>query len=344
MGRMNVRVGDVWLSDIAPWGELGWTTDEHGCKDAAWSVYLPHGDRHPALTRGAPVEIVDGPVVIWAGLLDLLNWNEGTFGAKGFSYDAENFVAIDTLGAATATPSDAVDGAIARGWRVTRGVGIPTTAFSANTDASLRVGALLTSSADELGQRWSVRADGVVRMEADSTDIDWLIRPGLVELGLASEEWASSIVVTYLDMGSAPANTIVSDSEAASRFEVKEYPLDLTPLGPMDLARAQGYAQGVLDKGKARLGWTSPIEVSTSDIMTAGGERADLTLVRSGQVARAFLGFDDIVSLGGRTHLDVAIGSTSYADESNVLTIGPVGSVAQTLSEVVSKLTESAAA
>jgi hypothetical protein len=59
---------------------------------------------------------------------------------------------------------------------------------------------------------------------------------------------------------------------------------------------------------------------------------------------RIFLGYDDVVALDGRTYLDVVIGSTAYADGSDVLTIGPVGSVAQTLSEALSKLTEEAAA
>lgn len=340
---MHVRVGGEWMHAVASWGDLSWATDERGCQTVTWAGYFAPGDRHPAIRTGALVEVMDACWCIWSGFLDQPLWESGTFSAKGYSYLAGNFLALDGAGAATSTPSVAVDEAIGAGWPVSRGASIPTTPFTAAAEGSNRVSALLDSQADELGQRWSVREDRVVRMEADATAPDWHIRPGVVELGNASDDYASSIVVTYLDPGGVSSNTIRTDAEAAARFGPKQEPLDLIDLGPMTLARAEGFGDGILAKGAPRLGWTSAIEVTAEEILSPGGVPADLTMVRSGQVVRIHGLFDDLVYLDGRTYLDVVIGSTQHDLGSGSLTIGPVSSVAQTLSEAITALSEEAA-
>lgn len=332
------------MSAVGPWGDLQWSTDERGCKDASWGISLPRGRRTSRLYRGALVEVSLGPEVLWSGVLDEPDWPGGEMRAKGLSYMAEGFLARDGLGAPTSTPSVAVDRAIDEGWPVTRGDSIPTAAFTAEADGSNTVGALLESQADQLGQFWSVRADRVLRMEVADAAMTWHITPGVVDLGNASDEYASAIHITFLNPGGLVTFTTRSNAAALARFGPKEVSLDLTSLGNITLAQAEDYGDGLLAKGAGRLGWTSAIEVTADELLSAGGVRAVLPAVRSLQGVRIHALYDDLQYLDGRTYLEVNIGSTSYVAESGVLTIGPLGSVAQTLSEAISELTERSAA
>ena len=339
---MQVRVAGRWMDDLAPWGDLSYSSDEHGCAAASWAAYFAPGVRHPAMRRGALVEVLLGPVVIWSGFLDEIDWAAGTFQAKGYSFQAENFPALDGSGNASSTPSVAVDAAIGLGWNVTRDASVPTTAFTTTADGSKTVGNLLDANSDELGHRWSVRADRVVRMEADTSTPTLMIRAGVVSLGIASDDYASAIIARY-DTGAGFASTPAVTDPDAPDFGPKILLLDLTELGTMTQARAEGYAAGILAKGAARLGWLSAIEVTPAELRTMGDTPADLATTRAGHMVRIFAGHEDLQYLDGRTYLDVVIGSTQYAGGDR-LTIGPMGSVVQTLAEAIAALTEEAAA
>lgn len=340
---MHVRVGGVWLNSVAPWGGLTWSTDERGCKEASFTVGLGLGRRNPVLTRGALVEIMFGSLVIWSGQLEEPDWSTGTFHARGFAYQAEDFLALDGSLAATSTPSVAVDQAIADGWAVTRHSTVPTTAFTSAAEGSNSVGSLLDANADELAKRWSVRADRVLRFESDTTTPSWQLRPGVVELGNASDDYASGVVVTYQSAVGIYSRTRRIDANAAAEFGPKFIPLDLSKLGVMSLARANGYGDAVLAKGRARLGWISSIDVTRYDLLNMGAVPADLPMVQAGEMVRIHGEADDMALLGGHSYIDVVIGSTSYVDGSEVLSLSPLGSVSQTLSEVIAELTEEAA-
>lgn len=336
----QLRIDGVWMTHIAPWGELSWTHDDHGCKDAQWSASFPAGARHPLLAVNALVEVMYGGACVWAGALDEPNWPEGRFSATGLSIKAEKFQARDSTGwYPTSVPSTAVDQAAVRGWNVLGRSGVPTTAFVAGEAPAGTVGALLDESAHELGQRWTVRADRIVRMAADPTSYTYVIRPGVVDFGTVMTNYASTVFVTRLSSGGTPAyNAYAVDSAAAAKYGPAEVELDVTKLGSMTLARGQQFAAGRLALRKAQPGWTGTLEVGRNELLTRGGQPADLALVESLQMVRMYVGYDDVAFLDGRTYLDVVIGSTSYNDGSDTITIEPVGAIPSKAVDAIAEL------
>jgi hypothetical protein len=106
---------------------------------------------------------------------------------------------------------------------------------------------------------------------------------------------------------------------------------DATGFGEITATLANAIGDGILAKGRARLGFTSTIEVSAADLMTAGGVGADLTMVEGGrQSFRAHGIYDDLQWLDGRTYLDVLIGQSTHTDGSGIIRLDPVGKVAET--------------
>lgn len=333
---MHVKVGGRWLHSLTPWGDLSWSHDGHGCKEATFKVYRTPGERHPLIYRGAMVEVMLGASSLWTGSLSDLDWMTGAMSAKGYAANAENYPTIDGSGDATSAPATAVDQAIADGWPVTRDASIPLAAYTTEADGSNSTAGLLDDQATELGYRWSVRADRIVRMEADPATPTLQIIPGVVELGLASDDYASTVAVVYKDSSTGVVDYVKrTDTAAAARFGEKFVTVDATVLGPISTARANAIGDGVLARGGARLGWTGSIEVTADELLTMGGVPAALELVRSGLMVRAQGLFDDLQWLGGRTYLDVVIGETAYVAGARTITLSPSGSVADTLSGVI---------
>lgn len=334
---IHPRVNGVWLGQIAPFGEVTWSHGEHGCLEAGFSVALPRGRQHPLLVGRPLVELMNGPKVMWSGLMAEPDWAEGRFTAGGLYKEAEHIEALDGVLAPTSTSSTAVDQAIARaGWQVTRGAGVPTTAYSTTPDAR-KVGGLLDPVADELGQWWHVRADRVVRFTSAPTTPTWHLAPGLVTRGSADDDYASAIIVKYFNSGAggAAAQVIRTDAEAIARFGRREYVLDATTLGSISTARANGLGDGILAKGRARLGWTSTIELSYGQVTNPGGVAASLSLIESHQMLRIPMAYDDVAFLGGRTYIDAVIGEVQLAAASRRVSISPLGSVAEKFDQVV---------
>lgn len=336
---MHVRVDGAWLHAIAPWGDLSWSHSwPGGCKDASFGAYFKPGERHPALTRGALLEVMDGPSAVWSGTLDELDWRAGEFKALGLVYDADDYPCIDGAGNATAVLATAVDQAIVDGWQVSRGSSISLTPYVDAAEGLNSVAALAASQSDELGQRFAVRADRVVVMEADPTTPTWHISPGVVDLGLASDDYASTIVVRYQTTTGPYATSKRTDAAAAARFGPKFMGVNATVLGPISAARADAIGDGHLTKGRARLSWTSAVDISPNELLTAGGSPAPLEMVVAGQMVRIHGIYDDLSYLAGRTHLDVVIGETSYVAGAQTIRLAPVGTAAEDFAGITEEI------
>src|SRR5690348_9828641 len=67
---LAVKVGGYWLHQIGAYSDLT-ITDRWpgGCFEASWTLELPVGYPHPALRRGASVQVLDGGLVVWSGIL-----------------------------------------------------------------------------------------------------------------------------------------------------------------------------------------------------------------------------------------------------------------------------------
>jgi hypothetical protein len=179
--------------------------------EAQWTMPLPSGllppaaaSRHPRRDHGRPVPgrsplILSEPTV-GTGLDD--PWQ---FVAAGIGRDVEgenSFYAADGSGNATTVPTTAVDQAITDGWRIAgRDASVTSTSPTAlATSENLNtVGALLTAAAQAAGKRWGVKNDNLLYFMSDPTTPSYQVTPGAAALGVADDDYASTVKVRYLD-------------------------------------------------------------------------------------------------------------------------------------------------
>lgn len=336
MTRLHPRVGGVFHSAICAWGPVTYSFNERGCKEASWSIGLAPGERHPALVRGALVEIMDGSACIWVGELAEPNWREGRMTADGLAVVASRYPSLDGSGNSSSNPTTVANANITRGWKILSvASSVPNASYTTTADGSNDQTALFQANSDELAQRWYVGADRVLRFAADPTVPTLHIRPKVVDLGNADDEYASDVFVRYRPTSSTYATQAVADTAVRARFGFRGFMFDATPLGVINATRATNIGQGLLAKGRARLGWTSSIQVTSNELLTAGGVPVDLSMVTGGQdLLRIWVGYDDVQYLDGRSYLDILIGESTYTDGSGVISLAPLGKVAETMEEI----------
>ena len=345
-----------WAAGYGSWGDLSWTTrwgeGAVGMFEASWTMPLPADFEHPALKRGALVELMEGPWRIGSPLI-LAEPTRGAsisepwqFTATGIGREVEgqdSFYAFDGSLNATAIPTTAVDQAITRGWRIAgRDASVSATQVGASstTDPLNTTGALLNASTDLLDLRWGVGQDNLLYYYSDPTTPTWHVIPGVVALGTADDGYASGVYVRYVNSsGGAHATASAVDSQQAAKYGVREYPTDLTNLGPISTATANGYAAAILSKSKGRLSWTNGFALTSNELMSSGGVPADLSMVEAGQMLRIHGIFNDLLEYNGQTWLDIIIGETKYADGAQTIDINPLGLAARDLARITEEVT-----
>lgn len=353
----------TWLAQIGPygaWGDLEWTTrwGEGACGmyEAQWSMPLPPDFDHPALRSGTLVELMDGPWRIGSPLI-LAEPARGSgfnqpwqFTATGIGREVEgenSFYAFDAGSNTTSVPSTAIDAAISlQGLRWSgRDASVSTAAVgsSTSTDQLNTIGALLNTSADSLGKRWGVGQDNRVYFYSDPTTPTYNVIPGVASLGVADDDYASVVFVRYLESVSGTYQTASASSPPAiTRYGRREYPTDVTSLGAITTATAQGFADGILAKSKARLGWTNGLTLTSNQILTAGGEAADLSKVAEdvagGCMVRLHGIFNDLLEYNGQTWLDIIIGEAKLTDGEDSISLSPMGLAKRDLASIVEEV------
>lgn len=339
LAGLEVVVNGRHLSAIAAWGDLAWVNRwPGGCFQASWGMALPRAARHPLLHRGAFVQLMHGPVCRWCGQLGEPNWPDATFTAYGLARAAGGFIALDGAEDSTTSPVVAAAAAVAAGWPVTIDASVPVTALTTTTDQVLMVDQLLDASADEAGQRWSVRADAVLRMEPDPTTPTWHLRPEVADLSTAEDNYASTAVVVYVNTSGAYSKVVVTDAAAAAEHGVWQKPVDFTAYGQMDDATATSIAAGVLAKGRSELGWANGLTVTPSELMTAGGRGASMVRVRAGQLVRVHARTGSLPGMAGRTYRDLVIEEDSHQNRTEEVGLKFLGTAARSDDEVVREL------
>jgi hypothetical protein len=178
-----------------------------------------------------------------------------------------------------------------------------------------------------------VNADGQVYAAADPTVPTWHMTPGSGTFGLADDDYASDIYLRYYGTDYGLATATASDATAAALYGRREFIVDGRDFGAISATKATANAQGLLDKGKARLGWTNTLEPTRYQLTTTGGAGACLALVKAQQMVR----LHGLTNEQGQPvpYVDFVIGSTTYDAGENTLSIAPVGMVARSLSDVL---------
>lgn len=340
---LQVRVDGRWLTTIAPWGDLEFSHNaDGGCEAASWRIPVPRDYQHPALVRGKRVEVRFGANNVWQGRLsepeqDDEGWTFHADGLRdaGGSGVRRGFLALNGLGESTTYPDDAIDQAIARGLPWTRPVSLSAVPFidAGSADDLMTVTDLLDRWSTSVSKRWGVDADGVVYAATDPTTPLWHMTPGSGSFGYADEEYASDIYLRYYDTSFVLQTAHATDVLAGDTLGVSEAGIDGRDYGALDASKALGYAQGLLDKGRARLAWTNAVSPSRWQLTTPGGAPACLALVKAQQMVR----LHGVRDVQGQPipYVDFVIGRTRYTAVNDALAIEPVGLAPRSLADVL---------
>lgn len=353
----------VWLAEIGKygaWGDLSyqsrWGDGASGMYEASWTMPLPADFEHALLRRGSLVELMEGSYRVGCPLV-LSEPSKGTgidqpwqFVATGIGRDVEGsdaFTAFDGSLNTTAVPSTAATQAQARGWRITTiDATVPSTVIGASsiTEGLNSTGALLSAAGESLGQRWTVNRDGTLLFSADPGSPSYQTVPGSVTLGTSDDNYATTVYGRYLDLATATYLTVsATNTNVATVFGRKEYNVDLTPLGKIATATAQGFADGILARSKGRLAYTNTLTLTPNQLLDMGGQPANVTQVAQdvggGCMVRLHGITSDLLQFSGATYLDIVIAEARVRDGEDVVDLAPIGLAARDLARVVEEIT-----
>lgn len=340
----DLRSAGHWLKALAPYGDVQTTwrlgNDGGGLDQVDWQMDLPYDYDHPALRRGALVEVFDGAARIGQAILGEPGRTETglSFSAMGIYRQAERFMCLDGAAETTTTPDVAVDQAAARGCPLTRSGSLSAVALVDGniTEGLNSLSTLLTALAVEAEGYWMVDADAVIRIIEPPTVPDWHLIPGVADPGVADDEYASALIGRHRT-GGALATVIREDTAATDRWGYAEVGVDLVPLGSMSTSRANTRLDGLLARGRSRLTFTDRLEVDGNQLLTAGGQPASLSDVRHGHLVRAH-GLDAYSQwLNGNSWLDFVIGEANWANHADTITIAPIGLAARTWEDLLAE-------
>lgn len=322
----GVRVNGLPLSAIGPWSGLAWATNERGLETVEWTMDVPRNFTHPALRRGATVELTYGSKRLGLGMLSAPDYEAQRFAATGLARDAGFKVA------GTNVIEDAVSGAISRGmpWRGSTLTG--TVAASPTSDGRSMV--MLDQLLDQAGSWW-VDEDGVGRWATGSTDIDWHLSPGVGALGSTDDGLLSTLWGWYVSaVAGDPAEPTAwaqTSASVAAPYGAVEDAVDLTDAGLLSEGTAQAALATLLSqRGDGALRYTNGLRVTEDEVTTRGGARADLRLMRNGHRCRLHGLLDQNGDMRYGAHVDFTIATTRYEEGSRYIDVTPVGMAERT--------------
>lgn len=361
------RIDGEWAANIGPygaWGDLSWITrwgtGACGMFEVSFTMPLPADFQHRALHRGAQVEVMRKTLRVGSSLV-INQIERGTVGqpwkitAEGVGRLAEgasSFYAFDSGGAATVTASVGIDQAIARGGGLPwagRDSTVPTTAFGTATEPQT-IGSLLSNIGNQAGVHWGVWDDDVVGFRADPTEPMWQLAPPVPMLGTADDDYATVVYARYTNSATGLNATVHSPASAPAAEDVtgrQEYLANLTESAgypAMSTATAQGYADGIYAQAQRRIAFTDRLTVTSNQLLTIGGNPADLSMVEAGQMVRANGVRDPLLAYTGQTWLDFVIGETKYTAGAQTVDIAPAGLAARDIAAIAEDITGMAAA
>lgn len=335
---LTVRVGGAWLHSIGSYAELAYShTWPHGSEAASWR--MPFGTRHEVLRGGALVEIFDGGVRIWRGRLSEPSAG-GEFAASGSWHEGEGVYALDGSGNATNVPDTAIDAAIARG-AIT---GTRPASLSAASWGTAGEPMSLTQLLDEamagLAKRWYVDADGAWKASTDPTTPSYYVPHAVAGHGLtlADDSYYSHLVGRYVTAWGPPvvyASLTVGDAAAAAKWGRKEGLVDLTQMGVITAPTATTELTNRLALVGARMGFAEGLELGPGQLTTPGGTAVTLTIPQAGAMVRLLGVRDETRTTANLPYTDIVMGESSYSDETDLLSLKPVGMAARNLADVL---------
>lgn len=343
----EIYIDGLPMSGISAWGSLHTKTVLRGDDEATWSIINLPGrklQRHPALVRGAAVDIKLGPTPIWVGTLTEPNWDSGDLTAVGCYSQTNGALCFNGSGQTSTVPNTVIDQAISRGGLgFTRRDDFGSTAIGSADDTAKSytyLSELLDAWADENNSGWAInqRRQLIITGAPTVTDPRWYVAPGVGELGQADGDRTDRVFVRYYKTGGAlgtaswpaatPPNGIERAVDATSRGQ-------LASTDAACLTRATNIAKGIYTKtGAGHSGWTNGLELDRTQVSTPGGGPARLGFVRAGDTMR-LLGVPD--PRGTDHHVDVVIGDTETDWDARTVQANPIGLAARSFEDVIAQ-------
>lgn len=250
MQAPEVKVADVWLSDLGPWGDLKVRDTWPGGNDEVTGSVDPNlTRRHEALTNGSRLTVaVAGPR--WVGELVELDWESGEFVAQGLYRQGDQAPALNAAGMTTTVPNSAVDKAIAAGWvDWIRPASLSSAAYSSSDaagDATAEVnalGALLDEWAAGAGKRWGVDEHRAVYAAADPSEVTHMLIN--ISAPVESKQRAvGTIVARWQDSSGAYFTTIRGNARPVKL-------VDFTNAGPLTSSQVTARCDRILSATEA---------------------------------------------------------------------------------------------
>lgn len=320
---MQLIVDGHYLSALTAWGDLDWSLCWPGYSDELTFDVASH----PSIFKpGKVASLVWGGERLFAGTLD-----EPVRGQKlrvaGLHRLGEKYAALDGSGNLSLATDTAVPAAIGRGlpwsWVVGGGTTVPL-----GTDTPPSITQIVDAQTAMLpGVDWGVRPDGMAFGRARSAP-RLHIRPGGDGLGIAWDNYASTLIARYVDSTTHTYTTVTrSDAAAEARWGYKEAVLGtaLNDGAEMTLAQAQAVLDSMLAAGRARPGWTQAIEVQYGAVLNNHQQPVDLATIKPYETIRVHGLTEDVGDLAGQSYVDMPLAAIKHnkANASAVLT--PVG-------------------
>lgn len=318
------------VSMYMPWGDLELVTCwPGGTESITFDVARPHEMFRP----GALVEVDYGGVSVGHGTL-LRPTRGEMMQAQGLWRLGEDRAGIDADGNATLNVYLALERAITQTgipWTIQDSVAPePGVTDLAKLDADTlhSLSQLLDAAAKQRGVLWGIdpQTRGVIMRPWGETP-DAYLMPGVDGLGRNAEGYASKLIARYNDVDTGLYETTEYEDEVATErwgYQERTLTVLLAEGTPITEAAAIQILQGVLEQGRAKMGWERPIEVQHGDVVNAAFQPVDLwTLGQPAQTVEA-LGLDDnLPDLEGGTTAQIRVARTRH--KGSTVLIEPTG-------------------
>lgn len=342
LGNLHLYVDGWPLESIAAWGEPEVIHGRNGPLELTWEMALGARQRPHPLVRNAFVELYDGPLLIWSGVLSQPDWDSLQFRAIGIARLGEGAECLTSGGAVTSKPNTALDSAITRQvvpW--VRGYDFGDDPI-AGDDGAAGVDDPEPGKLSELLGKWELEdPDGgkafiapsglITKRIEDETKPRWFVLPGIAQVGAADDDVTDRVFLRYY-------------SSSAGRYRTASYPAttppggierraSITHLGPMTSTRATNIAKGMYRKAQeGRVGFTNGIEVSSRQLIDAGGNYANLAQVIGGDPVQVQ---DSPDPRGVALDFNFVLDETRWKPAEDLIQLNPVGLVARTWEQVM---------
>lgn len=321
MTAPEVIIDGHWLSTIMPWGDLEYSTCWPGGTD---SITFGVARSHPLFRPDAIVELDLAGTRIAAGTMV-----EPSRGApitvEGLYRKAEDYAALEGDEAAIYV-NGAVDEAAARGMPFVRAGDLSpepgvTGSPLLDLDRPHSVARFLDAAAQQRGGHWGVSPTRAAYI-AGWIPADIHMLPGVDGLAASRDGYASKLFARFLlDVDGLYHMYGLEDFAATERWGYVERTLS-EPLGEgvaMSWDQAGALMQGLLDQGRSKMGWATPIEAQYGDIVNDYNEPVDLHRVFARRCLRLHGLEQDVADLAGQTWVDVQMARTIHRSDGSVL-------------------------